>query len=220
MKRITTLTGPSCSGKSTLEAMMAERGCLKAISTTTRSPRAGEVNGKDYYFVSQDEFAAMRDAGAFVEYVQFGEHWYGMSTDELLRLFAIGDHVVIVCEPIGAKQIYQYFKHNASFKLVQVFIDNAKSVINQRFLKRFGDDLVKALVKGDFSHQKVIEDGAKRMAIMTTTEQKWISDAYMPEGDFRYSLVVSSFTEDNCDSVANALTKTKMGFRNTVGLLL
>src|SRR3569623_2214195 len=105
MKKQTTLTGPSCAGKSTLEKMMAERGCMKAVSTTTRSPRAGEVDGVDYYFVSKEKFLTMATLDMFIEMVKFGEHHYGVTVAEMGRLWMDGEKVVLLSEPVGAEKI-------------------------------------------------------------------------------------------------------------------
>src|SRR3569832_2784359 len=146
MKKLTTLTGPSCAGKSTLEKMMAERGCMKAVSTTTRSPRAGEVDGVDYYFVSKEKFLTMATLDMFIEMVKFGEHHYGVTVAELERLWMDGEHVVLVCEPVGAEQIQKWAKKRPDVQLTSDFIDNPTSVIADRFLRRFGGDLLAAVV--------------------------------------------------------------------------
>src|SRR3569832_428159 len=164
MKKLTTLTGPSCAGKSTLEKMMAERGCMKAVSTTTRSPRAGEVDGVDYYFVSKEKFLTMATLDMFIEMVKFGEHYFGVSVAELVRLWRDGVHVVLVCEPGGAEQIQNWAKKRPDVQLTSVFIDNPTSVITDRFLRRFGGDLLAAEVEQD--SERVINSYAKRMAMM------------------------------------------------------
>ncbi len=79
------ISGPSGVGKSTLvEALLAGDRCLRlAVSATTRAARAGEVDGRDYHFVSEEEFARQRAAGAFVEHAEVHGHWYGTLSSEL-----------------------------------------------------------------------------------------------------------------------------------------
>lgn len=221
MKRITTLTGPSCAGKSTLESMMERRGCMKAVSTTTRAARAGEKEGVDYYFVSANAFDIMNNCGAFVECVQFGEHWYGLSTAELERLFTGGDHIVLVCEPVGAKQVAKYCRSRPDILLRSIFVDNPESVISDRFLKRAFDDMLAALREGDGSHQRVKAAYAKRLQIMTTIERGWIAEAH---GDahpnrrplhaidhlaFKYDVLLDRFDETNAEDVTCLLTEAE-----------
>lgn len=207
MKKLTTLTGPSCAGKSTLEKMMVERGCMKAVSTTTRAPRAGEIDGKDYYFVSKDKFALMHGEGMFIESVQFGDQNYGVSVAEIEHLFRQGDHIVLVCEPVGAEQIQKWARTRPDILLTSVFVDNPSSVISDRFLRRFNDDVTTAKILRDQSMlDKTIASYAKRMAMMINTEPTWRIPAYSPApGRLTYDLVFESFDETNDDRIANLL---------------
>jgi len=200
VKQLTTLTGPSCAGKSTLESMMVERGCMKAVSTTTRLPRAGEVDGVDYYFIGADKFKTMKDCGMFIECIQFGDNFYGLSTAELNRLFMHGDHIVLVCEPVGAKQIALWCKsHRDEIQLRQVFVDNPQSVINERFLQRTINDATAAAAIGSNSHNRVIKTAAKRMEVMMTTEQAWRLEAHA------YDLDLQRIDITNCVEIADML---------------
>ena len=202
MKRLTTLTGPSCAGKSTLERMLAERGAQRAISTTTRAPRNGEVDGVDYYFVSQDEFATLRECGMLVECAKFGDHWYGLSIAELDRVFAQGDHVVAVCEPVGANRIKEYCASRDDIRLREVFVDNPLDVINDRFLKRFYEDMRKAAMLRQGDPKMITARYAKRLTVMQTTERAWREELHL------YDLYLPRFDEFNADLIVLALSNT------------
>ncbi|MDY7537643.1 guanylate kinase [Undibacterium sp. 5I1] len=201
MKRITTLTGPSCAGKSTLENMLAERGCLKGVSTTTRSPRPGEKEGVDYYFVSKSEFKRLAAQGAFIEAVPFGDHMYGMSVMEVNRLFAQGDHIVIVCEPIGAAQIRLWVSGQEGIKLTQAFVDNPNSVIAERFLDRVTKEMAEVASKGSSAdaYAKVSKTYADRLNIIMTVESHWREKAT------EYDMYLSRFDAQNCNAAADLL---------------
>jgi len=82
---ILVLSGPSGAGKSTIiDASSQEIGeYYFSVSTTTRAPRDGEVNGKDYYFVSKEEFEADIKAGNFLEYATVHGNYYGTSLKPL-----------------------------------------------------------------------------------------------------------------------------------------
>lgn len=82
------LTGPASSGKDTImQALLQKFPAMKrVISTTTREKRPGEIEGKDYYFVTQPQFEQMIKAGKFLEYVQFHNNFYGTTKDELAPL--------------------------------------------------------------------------------------------------------------------------------------
>ena len=214
MKRITTLTGPSCAGKSTLEAALAAGGALRAISTTTRPPRAGEVDGVHYYFVSYARFELMVADDKLAEMVSLGGNLYGLTTAELDRLFAQGDHVVVVCEPHGAKQIRKYCNEKTDVSLVQVFVNNPQSVIFSRFLERFCQDYDEAKALGTrTATARVKEVYSKRAVIMAGIERDWVQEAYgpaYPESDhlgFRYNILLDRFDAENIEQITADLLR-------------
>jgi guanylate kinase len=220
MKRLTTLTGPSCAGKTTLEARLEKMGALRAVSTTTRAPRPGEVDGVDYYFVSLDKFLALKQCEMFVESAKFGEHYYGLCTAELKRLHMQGDHVVVVCEPQGAKNIRKYCAENSHISLCQVFVDSSQPVIIDRFLRRFLQEIDSARNLGTkLAVTRAFEAQSKRLLIMSGVERGWIEEAYgaarpdaddAPAGHFRYDRLIEQFDDTNIDEIATSLMLLKV----------
>lgn len=220
MKRLTTLTGPSCAGKTTLEARLEEMGALRAVSCTTLAPRAGERDGVDYYFLSVNKFLTMKHCEMFVESAKFGEHYYGLSTSELARLHMKGDHVVVVCEPQGTKQIRNYCAGRPEIELCQVFVDNPQPVIIDRFLRRFLQDIDTARSMPMRSQvQRAFEAQSKRLVIMSGVEKGWIAEAYgdahpnsggVPIRRFRYDRLIERFDESNIDEIATSLMLQKV----------
>ena len=105
------LSAPSGTGKSTLirSLMSGEandvRGLVFAVSHTTRAPRRGEVDGKDYHFVDGGTFQRMIDEGRFLEHAEYGHHQYGTSSDEVLPRIARGADVILEIEVQGAAQV-------------------------------------------------------------------------------------------------------------------
>jgi guanylate kinase len=79
------------------------------VSCTTRQPRAGEVDGKDYYFVSHGEFVAMRERGEFAESAEVHGRLYGTLRREVARVLASGRHVVMDIDVQGAAQFARAF---------------------------------------------------------------------------------------------------------------
>lgn len=215
MKRITTLTGPSCAGKSTLEDLMVTRGCLGAISHTTRQPRIGEENHVDYYFIDVVTFKRLRAQGEFIEAVQFGEHFYGVSKAEIKRQFNNGDHIILVCEPNGAKQISEWAKTRQDFKLTSVFIDSPESVTADRFLRRTFDSILNSALSGKLQQEKAFKTAAERMVIMGGIEKGWRAEAYGQAhprnrdeiSAFKYDVLIEFFDASNQDKVLERLTE-------------
>ncbi|MBR2937217.1 MAG: guanylate kinase [Oscillospiraceae bacterium] len=97
------ISGASGVGKSTVLAqVMAKRTDLRfSVSATTRSPRPGEVDGKDYYFVTKDKFQAMIQQGEFLEYDAHMDNYYGTPKGQLEEKLHIGS-VILDIEPNGA----------------------------------------------------------------------------------------------------------------------
>lgn len=215
MQRIVTITGPSCAGKSTLESLLVQRGFARAISTTSRRPRAGETDGYSYHFVSEQLFNRMVAEGAMVESVKFAKASYGVTAAEIDRLFAEGDNVVIVCEPVGAKQIAAWCVARGQIHLTQVFLDNAQDVINERFLRRATDEISRASMSGPANgiEARVVKTYAERMKTMMTVEQEWrreaLSDSHPTYGtsSWRYDVVIPLFDKSNAKEIADSIAK-------------
>jgi guanylate kinase len=106
--RLFVVTGPSGAGKGTLiRKLVAERDDLAvAVSATTRDRRPGEEDGRDYHFLSEDEFLRRVEAGEFLEHVEYvSGHRYGTLRDEVDRILGSGRSVVLELETEGAKEV-------------------------------------------------------------------------------------------------------------------
>ena len=78
------LAGASASGKTEVAKMLAAKyGIVKAITTTTRDMRVGEINGRDYFFVNKDQFKKMIEDGRFVEFTVYNDNLYGSTKDQI-----------------------------------------------------------------------------------------------------------------------------------------
>ncbi|MGA7578807.1 MAG: guanylate kinase [Desulfobaccales bacterium] len=105
------ITAPSGTGKTTLlKELLAGDPCLRfSISFTTRPPRPGEVPGKDYFFVTPEEFARLRDRGDLAEWVEQYGYGYGTSRQRVQETLDLGADVVFDIEPRGAKALKRAF---------------------------------------------------------------------------------------------------------------
>jgi guanylate kinase len=117
--RVFVITGPSGVGKGTLiRGLLVRVPELElSVSATTRAPRAGEVDGVDYHFLSDEEFDRKVAAGAFVEHAAYSGRRYGTLRSELERRTAAGIPVVLEIEVQGARQV-----RRALPDAIQVFI--------------------------------------------------------------------------------------------------
>ena len=101
------VSGPSGAGKTTLlrRVLERDRGLCFSVSHTTRVPRAGEVEGEDYFFVSQAEFRRRIEAGSFLEWAEYQGNLYGTSRQAVEDTLASGLDVLLEVEVKGARQI-------------------------------------------------------------------------------------------------------------------
>lgn len=135
--RVIILSGPSGSGKTTLYKKLLDleefRGRLKkSISVTTRPIRQNEVNGKDYFFVSQRMFQYKKRAGHFLESQQVFDNYYGTPKKSVRALLKKGLHVLLCIDVQGAKIVRKAYPD-----AVTIFIKTARYAdLEKRLLGR------------------------------------------------------------------------------------
>ena len=109
--KLIVLTGPSGVGKGTLLRSLMRRHpeLYLSISVTTRLPRAGELHGRDYYFVKRPEFERMAANQQLLEWAEFAGNCYGTPRQPVEEQIRQGKWVVLEIELEGARQIFQGF---------------------------------------------------------------------------------------------------------------
>lgn len=114
------ISGPSGAGKdSVINQMMQKREDLKlSISYTTRKPREGEINGKDYYFVSENEFMNIVEKGQMLEYAIYCGNYYGTPSFETDKELEKGNNIILEIEVQGAEQIIKKCPESVSVFMV------------------------------------------------------------------------------------------------------
>ena len=109
--KLIVITGPSGVGKGTIVRSLLQRHpelCL-SISTTTRNPRPGEVEGIDYYFISRDVFENAIAKNEFLEWAEYAGNYYGTPRQRVLELLDRGKIVLLEIELLGARAIAKSF---------------------------------------------------------------------------------------------------------------
>lgn len=101
------ISAPSGAGKTTLVKMLMERdaGIRHSISYTTRQPRPGEQDGREYHFIDISTFAAMRDHGDFLEWAEVHGNFYGTSRSWLIGELRAGRDTLLEIDWQGAQQV-------------------------------------------------------------------------------------------------------------------
>lgn len=144
MKKIVTLTGPSCSGKTVLQGNLIQKhGFIELMSTTTRDPRAGEVHGRDYDFVHFNDFEKLIQNQQMVQHIVFGadpEHmirgnYYGVTKQEAKKKLDMGKPIVVIVEPAGIPQFRRY-ANEVGADFYSIFINVDLDVAIQRMMRR------------------------------------------------------------------------------------
>ena len=118
------LSGPSGAGKSTLVGAVRKHlpDLEFSISCTTRKPRPGELHGREYYFLTPEEFEARSQAGGFVEEARVFAHRYGTLKSEVLERVRRGADVILDIDVQGATQIREAAKRDAELAAAAVFV--------------------------------------------------------------------------------------------------
>ena len=117
------VSGPSGSGKTTLCRKLAEMGEVHySISCTTREPRPGEVNGRDYHFLDRTDFQKRLDAGDFLEHATVHENFYGSLKSEVLSYLESGVDVVMDIDVQGADQVRACEQAEIKRSFVDLFV--------------------------------------------------------------------------------------------------
>lgn len=190
------LSGPSGVGKSTVgSSLINSLGIDKirrVVTTTTRPPRAGEVDGVDYFFVSKEKFISKIKDGVFLEYAITNDEYYGSSMSDIMSTLESGVDALLTIDVNGVEQILKV-RENIPFKIVTIFL----------FLENF-DEL-----------RERIENRGSETEV--TLRKRLDTAKYEISKMSMYDFVVKSRTmDDDLQSLVNIYKKVKgMDFSST-----
>ena len=137
MKRglLIVLSGPSGVGKGTVRNELMKRSSLRlfySISMTTRSPRQGEREGVDYYFVTREDFARQVEEGNLLEWAEFVGNCYGTPKDKVEEKLAEGYNVLLEIETNGALSVMSKCPEALTIFLVPPSLEDLEARIRGR----------------------------------------------------------------------------------------
>jgi guanylate kinase len=132
------MSSPSGAGKTTLSRRLlaSDTGITMSISVTTRAPRPGEADGKDYHFISHEEFARLRDRGDLLEYAEVFGNFYGTPKRPVVEALQAGHDVLFDIDWQGTQQLAQAMEDD----LVRIFIlPPSAEELRERLIRRAQD---------------------------------------------------------------------------------
>lgn len=121
------LVGKAAAGKDHLRKILEGRGFKYGVSYTTRPPRPGEIDGRDYYFLEENEFKTLIDSGFFYEHVTFNGWYYGTSKEQW---FQTDD--VFIMTPSGISKLHAADRKHSFI----IYIDVPVEIRRQRLSER------------------------------------------------------------------------------------
>ncbi len=161
--KLVVVTGPSGVGKGTLLKILAERHPQRfvfSISATTRPPRPGEVDGKEYFFLTRPEFELRQSEGAFLEWAEYAGNLYGTPRQAVEAWISAGEVVLLEIELVGARKVTHTFP-NAQ----KIFIaPPSLAVLEQRIRDRGMDN--EAAIARRLEHAQAEIDAAQEFDLI------------------------------------------------------
>ncbi len=173
------ISGPSGTGKTTIVNALGKRlDGVFSVSVTTRPPSVGEVDGREYRFLSRAEFSGMVTRGVFLEHARvFGDHYYGTPQEPVLRHLAHGRLVILNIDVQGAVKVKQ-----AMPDALMIFILPPSE---QELLRRLRDrgredeaDIQRRFTEATGEIQRATDSGVYDARIVNEDLQQAINEAY------------------------------------------
>ena len=119
------ISGPAGSGKTTIcDGLMGRESLQRIVTSTTRNPREGEIDGEDYHFLTPDNFKTKIKEGAFYEYATVHNNYYGTERMAILNPVLTGQNLLLNIDVQGAKTIKEKASADEDLKgyIVTIFI--------------------------------------------------------------------------------------------------
>jgi len=187
------LSSPSGAGKSTISRALMDRddNLTMSVSATTRAPRPGEVDGKDYFFIDKPVFDEMVRAGKMLEHARVFENFYGTPKEPVEEALAAGRDVMFDVDWQGTQQLAE----NAEKDLVRVFI-----------LPPSMEELERRLYSRSQDSEEVVR---KRMAEANSEM------SHYPEYDY---IIVNTDIEESIARVEAILTAERLKLNRQIGV--
>ncbi len=177
------ISGPSGCGKDTVvkEVLKTNPNAWLSVSCTSRKPRPGEVNGKDYFFLSRDEFEKKIADGDLLEYAEYAENYYGTPKDIIVEKINQGIDVILVIEIQGALKIKEILKETIfvfilppTIKELRRRLEGRKTETKEVMMKRFKTAYKEINEVNKYNYvviNDIVEDAATKVNAIIASEK-------------------------------------------------
>lgn len=166
------ISSPSGGGKGTLirQVLVSVPNVGYSISFTTRKPRVGEKNGREYFFVTPAEFEKMRQSGAFLEWAQVHNHFYGTTRGQVEIELHAGRDIILEIDVQGAKNVKNLLPESVGIFIMPPSFEILSKRLERRGSENSTDLAVRLLnARGEVEHYRefdylIINDEVSRAA--------------------------------------------------------
>lgn len=190
MKKVLTISGMSTSGKSTFADKLEETGLYEEVpSFTTRPSRPGEIDGKDYFFISKEEALETINSGNALQHVEINGNYYGSSKKDFDNVYEQGKIPMLVCDPNGPKALEEN-KELMNWKVLPIFLDAEPETLSDRILTRMQQE----------------EEHIANLLEVSEEEANAYNQKYRKE----YSIRIKNMSDLSDDQIENIFTDIKM----------
>ena len=177
------ISGPSGCGKDTVvkEVLKTNPNAWLSVSCTSRKPRPGEVNGKDYFFLSRDEFEKKIADGDLLEYAEYAENYDGPPKDIIVEKINQGIDVILVIEIQGALKIKEILKETIfvfilppTIKELRRRLEGRKTETKEVMMKRFKTAYREINEVNKYNYvviNDIVEEAAKKVNAIIASEK-------------------------------------------------
>ena len=185
------ISGPSGTGKGTICAeILKEIGNEFSVSMTTRSPRPGEVHGKEYYFVTKEEFEANIAAGGFLEYATVFDNYYGTPKEMVINRLERGCNVILDIDVQGGLKVKKakpeavlIFILPPSLEVLRSRLEGRGTESREDVEKRLGQAVNEIKLIGEYDYyivNDVLEESVQTIKSIMLAEASRVPEAVKP----------------------------------------
>ena len=175
---IISLTAPTCAGKSyLLEGLVNSLGFERIVSTTDRSPRAGEIEGVHFSFISTEQSKKLEAQGDLAELITYNGVRYGVTHHEMESRMQSSRPPILIAEPQGL-EIYQKYCLAKGWQLFKIYVNTPEDIRIGRLAMRTTQDVVNdAYTLDKFSLTRIVKEHVernnKRLKAIIEQERSW-----------------------------------------------